>query len=335
MKKQWFKVFSSCVLVKGHKESLIYDLERNCSYAIGNAFLPYFEEIQDMDLPSLEKKFPSNYEDIKSFMEKFLNEEIAFITHEPANFPEIDFTWKSPYIIENAVIEIARDISFDFQNLVKQLDDCGCQAVELRFQNDVNSDKFKEILKEFRGRRFRCIDIIIPYNLFAAIDKPANLYKKHPRIRFLKVYGVPSKIHNSLTSKENGRIIFSVKEVNSNSKESIRPNSFVFNIPSFAESQNHNLGLNRKISISKTGSLKNFLNHEKSFGNIKDFDIKEVISTEAFNKIWYLSNDQIEKCKDCQYRYACVNNSDIKEENGKSYRTDDCGFNPYRNKWTF
>jgi len=47
----------------------------------------------------------------------------------------------------------------------------------------------------------------------------------------------------------------------------------------------------------------------------------------------FISNDIIEKCKDCQYRYMCLSNSDIEEKAGKFHKINSCTFNPYENKW--
>lgn len=67
----------------------------------------------------------------------------------------------------------------------------------------------------------------------------------------------------------------------------------------------------------------------KSFGNFKHRSLKD----SNFKKLWYIYNDKIEKCKDCQFRYQCVSNSDIKEENGKYYKVDTCDYDPYQNIW--
>lgn len=42
---------------------------------------------------------------------------------------------------------------------------------------------------------------------------------------------------------------------------------------------------------------------------------------------------EIEKCKDCQYRYQCISNSNIKEIEAKYSKIDSCNFDPYQNVW--
>jgi radical SAM protein with 4Fe4S-binding SPASM domain len=101
----------------------------------------------------------------------------------------------------------------------------------------------------------------------------------------------------------------------------------------FAEAQKHNIGLNRKVCIDYAGNIKNYLSHRKIFGNVRKDLIKEIIEKPDFREKWFYSNDQLEVCKDCQYRYACLSNSDIKSCNNRYYKVDMCDFNPGDNSW--
>ena len=60
---------------------------------------------------------------------------------------------------------------------------------------------------------------------------------------------------------------------------------------------------------------------------------KEVVSKRNFQEKWFISNDNIVKCCDCQFRYSCVSNSDILTKKGKYYKKSTCKFNPSTNEW--
>ena len=72
----------------------------------------------------------------------------------------------------------------------------------------------------------------------------------------------------------------------------------------------------------KAGNIKNDLAFDESFGNFKTRSLHDLLTDESFKKLWYIPNDKIEKCKDCQYRYQCLSNSNIKEIEVKYFKID-------------
>ena len=139
------------------------------------------------------------------------------------------------------------------------------------------------------------------------INKLINLTKNDFRISII----VHSSI-NCMDDKEN-RIFIVQQKLNENGVEIYSPNLFISNIPFFCEANLFNIGLNRKISIDFDGSIKNYISHKITFGNIKNTSLDKVLESEEFQKKWHISNDIIEKCKDCQYRYSCLSNSDVEK----------------------
>lgn len=76
-----------------------------------------------------------------------------------------------------------------------------------------------------------------------------------------------------------------------------------------------------------------YLEHESIHGNFNSKSITELIDDRDFTRKWFVSNDSIDICKDCQFRYICFDNSDI-EFTGVSWKkVNQCQFDPYTNKW--
>lgn len=44
----------------------------------------------------------------------------------------------------------------------------------------------------------------------------------------------------------------------------------------------------------------------QAFGNIKDTTLEETLQDPNFKKYWKLTKDEIEICKDCEFRYICT-----------------------------
>nr|BFF38224.1 hypothetical protein BACY1_00290 [Tenacibaculum mesophilum] len=42
------------------------------------------------------------------------------------------------------------------------------------------------------------------------------------------------------------------------------------------------------------------------YGNLKDTKITDVIRQESFTKFWAINKNQIETCKDCEFRFNCT-----------------------------
>jgi len=74
---------------------------------------------------------------------------------------------------------------------------------------------------------------------------------------------------------------------------------------------------------------------EQSFGNIKDITLEEALNKPGFKDLWGIRKDDIDVCKDCEFRYMCTdcrciikNPDDIYSQPAK------CGYNPYIAKWS-
>jgi hypothetical protein len=79
--------------------------------------------------------------------------------------------------------------------------------------------------------------------------------------------------------------------------------------------------------------IKNYLTHSKLFGNIQKDRIEAIIVSAEFQQKWKVQIDTVDSCKDCQYRFCCIHNSDIDITNSMIRKKDKCIFNPKVNKW--
>jgi SPASM domain peptide maturase of grasp-with-spasm system len=109
---------------------------------------------------------------------------------------------------------------------------------------------------------------------------------------------------------------------------------FYSNIKLFSESQHHNTCLNKKIAIDKDGNIKNCPSMAESFGNIKDSRLDKAINHPNFKKYWNITKDQVEICKDCEFRHICTDCRAYTENADDQYSKPlKCGYNPYTNVW--
>ena len=52
-------------------------------------------------------------------------------------------------------------------------------------------------------------------------------------------------------------------------------------------------------------------------------------------EVWNTSNDMVEICKDCEFRYICADPSIPIKKDGEQYyhKNVQCNYNPYLNLW--
>lgn len=72
---------------------------------------------------------------------------------------------------------------------------------------------------------------------------------------------------------------------------------------------------------------------EKSLGNVLDTNLSEILRNkkEEIGKFWNLTRDKITPCRNCEYRYSCMDCRGIEED---VYYTNLCRYDPHTGEWT-
>ena len=72
----------------------------------------------------------------------------------------------------------------------------------------------------------------------------------------------------------------------------------------------------------------------KSYGNIRDTTLREAIEKQGFKDVWYTHKDQIEVCKDCEFRHICTDcRAYIQDPNNIYSKPAKCSYDPYTATW--
>jgi|GEM_PF-1767672 len=325
----YFKLFANNILVKGYANSIIMDTQRNGYLPISNLLSDVLESGKNSKtIYEIKRKFGGKYNTgIDSYFSYLINAEYGFVTDEPSVFPEINTEYYSPFAILTAVIVIGEKSNFSLHDLLLQLIELGCQLVQIRIFKTVDIEALNTELLCLIGSRVKLVEVFIP-NSDYNINTIKKITNSNPRLKFI-IYGKKAPFIN-----DNGdSLYFAEKKLTVNQKEIISPSHFVSNLSFYIESKNRNVGLNQKVSIDIGGEIKNYVNHETTYGNVQNTKIKDVIFGQDFQKKWLIKNDDVEKCKVCEFRYMCLSNSDIIKIDHKYLKVDTCGYNPYMGVW--
>lgn len=329
-----FQLFSNCIIVEGVKDDAIYDLHAGNFMKIKKRISKLLQkDFLENTIDEMYALYPNWIEGLNRYMDKLIEKEVAFKTKDAYKFPALDLSYASPFRLNNAVIHVNQ--SMDYVSSINQILLLGAQGFQLIFDNPTVQD-LQKYVDLFVGSRARKVDIFITkselsyemleglkddrrfvYTLFDINEAQKGDFDKLPKL-----------------SQSRYHYFFKETALDLCQEESYGEEYFTISIQHFIEAQERNIGLNKKVCIDYQGYIKNFINHEKSFGNIKEDKITDVVNTEAFQKLWFIDNSQIEKCKGCIYRMMCFSCSDILVEEGKYFKKDDCHYDPNSDIWS-
>ncbi len=327
-----YKLFSNCFPVKGAAKSIVVDIQRNDYKNIPNSLYNILVENPVLDFDMLNSKYGDEniVDEYKSFL---LENEMIFECpeNELDNFPPISTSFFKPYVLTNAIIEISKLIEHKIKEIKESFDEFGIQDCFLMFYED-DKALLSKIMEEFSDSRLISVQILYPFRNKVNFKSIKTKYQRITKLIFFNspyektLEGLPSIVHTK-------RNISSFKHCGQ-----IR-NYFVANIDSFLESLNHNSCLHKKISIDRYGNIKNCPAMSESYGNIQNIPLNEGYMKEGFRKYWNLTKDEIEVCKDCEFRYICTDcrafteRTHFNKNNIDKSKPLKCGYDPYKSQW--
>ncbi len=107
---------------------------------------------------------------------------------------------------------------------------------------------------------------------------------------------------------------------------------------SFAKARKYHTCLAGRLAVPSTGEIiPCIFARSQVCGNILTASLKDVLHGQKVQNIWQTTKDQVAKCRDCEYRYACTDCRPHAQgsDPGKKWLacTKGCAYNPYTRKW--
>jgi len=326
----YFSIFSDCILTKGKTRSIISDLFNKQLFFIPNDIYTIILNLRNNTLEKIKSNLSiEDQEILMEYIDYFIEEGIGFYCSDPKAFPPINLKYDSPEIINNAIIDIDDNSSHNLKKVIEELIALRCKFVEVRAYTKVSISTIQMLVEKISKGFFRNVDFIIQY--------PKNVDDLDVIKKLMLDFPVMGKVtfHSSPKNSINNFFEFTEKEITSEKCCGIiNEKYFMLNLKMFSESQHHNSCLNQKIAIDVNGNIKNCPSLPKSFGNIKDTTLQEALFHKDFKKKWNTTKDQIDTCKDCEFRYICTDcrayTENPEDNHSKPLK---CGYSPYTNEW--
>lgn len=197
---------------------------------------------------------------------------------------------------------------------------------------------WSEILNYTSDSALRSIEIITCYSEEYHLDVKLveDILNKNKRVVNFIIHNSPHNNFYKNPDDNKGNIAFVTDKISSPKDcHIIDPAYFTVNIELFTEAQQHHTYFNRKISIDTEGNIKNCPSLDRSFGNIKDTTLQEAIEKPGFKDLWFVRKDDTRICRDCEFRYMCVDSREPfwDEEKQEWYHKIACPYDPYTATW--
>ena len=331
---QYFRLFSNCIPVKGFKQSLIMDLQNNNFIKIPNLLIEVLQKLKNNNISNV-KEFYKNENDsgIDTYLTYLVASNLGFYTDNPKNFTDLDLNWESPSQVSIAIInkaekELNKDFLFDLQRL-------GVECLVIVFEKYSPNQKL-QLANELKGITFNSLQLFIDEEI-----EEQEIYS------LMDIFPALTQIYFFNSKKSEARIERNINIIKTKANISIikmepilnfSRDFFSVNIQLFLEAQKHNTYFNRKLYVGDKGEIKSSPESQIIFGDINsgyNFNsLSEIISGNEFQKYWYIHKGLIDVCKQCEYRYMCVDNRiPVQREEKEWFFKTECLYNPFIAKW--
>lgn len=329
------KLFSSCFITKGATRSIIIDIQKNQFHYIPNSLYYILKQFNGKTIQDIKRHYNNEYDGILDEYFDFLNQgNFIFYTTQPDCFPEIDFSFKNPSDVSNAIIEVNDDILISIQETVEQLDELGCKAILIRALTGISLSSINKLTDCFRNTGIQFIELVLAYNPSFNYANLTELFYKENRLFKIIIH---SAIENNSHIFENGEgrgIYFTKEQLSIETCGNISPSYFALNLRHISEAQSCNTCLNKKVSIDVNGNVKSCPAISRTYGNLKTTSLKNVLQAGQIKEFWDISKDKINICKDCEHRYVCSDCRAFIDNSEDVYsKPSKCSYNPYIGKW--
>jgi SPASM domain peptide maturase of grasp-with-spasm system len=331
-----FYIHSNCYITNGINRSLIIDTERD-----DFEFLPLEFAIKLIQYNSMYiKEFVCSFEEkdadtVKEYIIHLIKKEYLFITNL---ITPIDYQEKPSFISSKknytSIIDIEETLE-SLEEFISKMENekLNINIIQLRFFKVTSINKLILALKLFENTIVKNIQILGDFS--DDINSISNLKNKFPRLQFINNFNSKDANEDELFNCDGCKIINSTRKINSEKDCGVISSKFFNkNSQNYSLSINHNSCLYKKISMDRYGNLKNCPSMIKSFGNIKTTSLNKVIADKSFQKLGKIKKENIDSCKDCEFRNICTDcRAYIENPRNDHSKPLKCGYNPYTNVW--
>jgi SPASM domain peptide maturase of grasp-with-spasm system len=335
-----FKIFASCLPVKGYSRSLVCDPARQALTFIPNGLYHIMTEWEGYTRAEVYAGFAADQHAVldEYFALMETEEWIYWLQKEDeALFPSLQETWDFPGHISNAIIDADATSQHDYASICTQLEALGCYAVQLRLFGVPDVLKvMQQFMETMEGRDIKSVELLCPYDAAMETGILEQYCSAYPRIKSILVFEAP-RDQQVRVAEDNrfGNIWLAQQPLKGHQQCGIvAPLYFGNNLDFLMESMLYNTCLHRKISIDVQGFIRNCPSMPEHFGNIESTSLLQAMDKPGFKRYWNIAKEAISVCRDCEFRRVCTDcRAYLDNPKDNLSKPLKCGYNPYTCTW--
>lgn len=329
-----FRLYASCIPVRGARRSTICDLQRGGYHLIPNGLHEIVTAHRGSTLAEIRAAFGNRHDDVIDDYFRFLEErDLGFWCDDPDEFPDLELEWDRSEAVTNAIVDVDAGSEHDFAAIFAQLDDLGCRALQLRFFCAWHPDALSAVLDLLASSRLRALELLIPHHAWLTDAALAALTTRHRRVTSVFVHSAPAP--RTVRTPSGLEVHFRTERVDSHAHcGQVHHAYFTVSMGAFTEAQRFNSCLNRKLSVDAAGEIRNCPSMPRSFGNVRDTPLAAALASEGFRDLWEINKDQVETCRECEFRYVCVDcRAFLRDPDDRYSKPSKCTYDPRTAQW--
>jgi len=332
-----YLLYASCVPVSGAKNKIICDLQRNSYVQIPDGLFEILTEHRGRSHTEVKAAYNNKYDAvIDGYFDMLVRHEFAFACTDPTLFPPLDLSWRSPFAVYNAILDRGEYSTYDLREALRQLSEMCCKFLQLRFFAPVSAQEIESLFDYLETIRSATIglEIVLPESATVTADVARGWLRTYNRLNKISLHGTGKDF--TIEEVRTKRFLLTMKEAVDGASHcgAIDPGLFSINTKAFTEARAFNSCLNGKISIDERGFIRNCPSMQENFGHFPKVALAEAANHPNFRALWNVTKDEVDICRDCEFRYICTDcraytvNNDVKGKPSK------CGYDPYAGEWS-
>jgi len=334
----YFSLYSNCFVVDGYRRSCIYDLTRRRHYFVPLDLSKLLKVHENNELyEDLQDLYFENRKVIQEYIEFLTDKELCFYTKKPSLYPKLSLKEEVYYKISNIILEYSSKI--DLCKLKDIINYSNTGELELRFMKEIEIIEVKKILDCFKKTKLSSIKIIIPYIEGITKDKLFKIKKIYPKITQFVFFNSPAEEYNYVDPYNQIKLAFITSGIELFDNR-VMPMHFTINVNYYQEAIMCNPYYYKKLFVNNQNNIVDSLcdqNIIESLDNISVDNLDAFFeSNKTLNSLWYSKKDNTVICRDCEYKYMCVDPR-VPAQRSNSlffFKTNyQCPYNPYIAKW--
>jgi SPASM domain peptide maturase of grasp-with-spasm system len=326
----YFSLFACCLPVRGAARSVICDVQRGALIPISNALYDLLRAFREQPVAEvLDGCEPAVAEVVRRNLAGLVEKELGFWCDDPAEFPDLDLGWDRPAAVTNAIVELSPFTAAQAPRILAQLEEMGCQALELRSYRPFPLAVLRDVLGQLDGARLSSVDLILCYSTETTVAALEELGRNYVRVNLIVVHSAPRDL------KVGAGLEFQAEAVTSADHCGfVDPQLFAVNVPMFTESQSCNTCLNRKVAVDEGGHIRNCPAMPETYGRIDAVSLREATARADFRAWWTVTKNDVEVCRDCEFRHVCTDCRALRvDPANRLSKPRNCRYDPYAARW--